>query len=122
MKRSATKTWENIISSRALNGTCGRRVVRTAEKREKRSTRAIPDYATRASVSLGKVPCAGITHFYLSSLLQSLFHFYVSLKLLFRAWFLCCFFVVAVAVCSMRILEMSNYQYARSNYSRYIAR
>lgn len=28
----------------------------------------------------GKVSRAGITHFYLSSLLQSLFHFYVSLK------------------------------------------
>lgn len=53
-----------------------------------------PDYITRASVSLGKVSRAGITHFYLSSLLQSLFHFYVSLKLLFGAWF-CVLFVVA---------------------------
>lgn len=34
----------------------------------------------------GKVSRAGITHFYLSSLLQSLFHFYVSLKTVGWVW------------------------------------
>lgn len=48
-----------------------------------------PEYATRASARLGKSVSRWITHFYLSSLLQSLFRFYVSLKsLLFGgAWF-----------------------------------
>ena len=54
MKRSATKTWENIISSRAMNGTSKRQTcIRNGWWIEKKAQLVpSPEYITRANVSL----------------------------------------------------------------------